>query len=396
MHKLQDLEISGKRVLMRVDYNVPMDEGRVVNDFRIRASLPSIQHCLDAGASVVLMSHMGRPKGQYDDDLSLDPISFDLEDLLDVEVHYSKDCVSKDAISLSQNMKPGEIHLLENLRFHSGETKNDSRFSSQLALHADIYVNDAFGTAHRSHASNVGVLPYMKTSASGFLMNKEWQYLSESLQKPKRPYTVILGGAKVSDKIEMINHLMKKANIILIGGAMAFSFLKAQGKNIGASYFEEASVQIAETILKNAEKRKVSIVLPVDTVAAHEMKIDSPWRVVNFDEIKDNEMGFDIGPETCMNFGMFLSQSKTIFWNGPLGVVEIPSFATGTQSIASLVNNLTSYEVTTIIGGGDTTSAIENMGFKNGFSHISTGGGASLKLISGKRLPAFEALEKSQ
>ena len=392
MQKLTDIDLNGKRVLIRVDYNVPMQEGRVQNDFRIRASMPTIKHCLNSGASVVLMSHLGRPGGQFDDDLSLDPIAFDVEDLLDIDVHFSKDCISKESIELSHSMKPGEVHLLENLRFHDTETTNDDIFSLLLAQHGDIYVNDAFGTAHRAHASNVGVVSHIDTVAAGFLMEKEWTFLSEKLAQPEQPYMVILGGAKVAGKIELIHYLMEKADTILIGGAMAFTFLKVQGKNIGASLVDEDNLAVAEAILKTATEKNVRIELPVDVVCATGMADDTPWRVANLDEMKSNEMGFDIGPETCMNFEMLLSTAKTVVWNGPLGVTEIQSFATGTQAIASAVKGLTDMGVTTIIGGGDTAAAIEEMGFKDAYSHISTGGGASLEMLSGRSLPAFEAL----
>jgi 3-phosphoglycerate kinase len=392
MHKLTDLNLNGKRVLIRVDYNVPMKEGQVQNDFRIRASLPTINHCLENGASVVLMSHMGRPKGQFDDDMSLDPIAFDVEDLLEIDVHFSKDCVSQEAIELSRSMKPGEVHLLENLRFHDTETANDEVFSLLLAQHGEVYVNDAFGTSHRAHASNVGVVSHIETAVPGFLMEKEWQFLSESLKDPEQPYVVILGGAKVAGKIELINNFMEKANTIIIGGAMAFTFLKVQGKNVGGSLVDEENMAVAVDILKKAEEKGVNIMLPVDVVCAAKMSAEAPNRVAYLEEMNEEEMGFDVGPETCMNYEMAIASAKTVVWNGPLGVTEIPAFATGTQAIASALQNLTEQGVTTIIGGGDTAAAIEEMGFKDGYSHVSTGGGASLELLSGKSLPAFEVL----
>ncbi len=392
MQKLSEIKLQGKRVLIRVDYNVPMYDGQVQNDFRIRASLPTIKHCLDNGASVVLMSHMGRPKGEVNRDMSLDPIAFDVEDLLDIDVHFSNDCVSPESIKLSQSLKPGEIHLLENLRFHAAETENEDTFSLLLAQHGDVYVNDAFGTAHRAHASNVGVVNHIPVAVPGLLMEKEWQYLSEKLENPEQPYVVILGGAKVAGKIELIHQFMEKANDILIGGAMAFTFLKAKGLNVGGSLVDEENLSIATEILNIAKEKNINIHLPVDVVCASEMSDESPWRVVYLDELKENEMGFDIGPETCMNYEMVLSGAKTIVWNGPLGVTEISAFSTGTQAIASAVQRLTDEGVTTIIGGGDTAAAIEDMGFKDGYSHVSTGGGASLEILSGKKLPAFEAL----
>jgi len=392
MQKLTDIDLKGMRVLIRVDYNVPMQEGRVQNDFRIRASIPTIKHCLNSGASVVLMSHLGRPGGEFDDDLSLDPIAFDVEDLLGIDVHFSKDCISKESIELSHSLKPGEVHLLENLRFHEAETTNDDIFSLLLAQHGNVYVNDAFGTAHRAHSSNVGVVKHIESVAVGLLMEKEWTFLSEKLAQPEQPYIVILGGAKVGGKIELIHHLIEKADTILIGGAMAFTFLKVQGKNIGASLVDDENLAVAEEILSKANDKNVKIELPVDVVCATGMADDTPWRVTNLEDMKSNEMGFDIGPETCMNFEMLLSAAKTVVWNGPLGVTEIQSFATGTQAIASAVKVLTDTGVTTIIGGGDTAAAIEEIGFKDGYSHVSTGGGASLEILSGKVLPAFEVL----
>lgn len=392
MQKLTDIDLKGMRVLIRVDYNVPMLEGRVQNDFRIRASIPTIKHCLNSGASVVLMSHLGRPGGEFDDDLSLDPIAFDVEDLLGIDVHFSKDCISKESIELSHSLKPGEVHLLENLRFHEAETTNDEIFSLLLAQHGNVYVNDAFGTAHRAHSSNVGVVKHIESVAVGLLMEKEWTFLSEKLAQPEQPYIVILGGAKVGGKIELIHHFIEKADTILIGGAMAFTFLKVQGKNIGASLVDDENLAVAEEILSKANDKNVKIELPIDVVCATGMADDTPWRVTNLEDMKSNEMGFDIGPETCMNFEILLSAAKTVVWNGPLGVTEIQSFATGTQAIASAVKVLTDTGVTTIIGGGDTAAAIEEIGFKDGYSHVSTGGGASLEILSGKVLPAFEVL----
>ena len=392
MQKLKDIDLKGKRVLIRVDYNVPMLEGRVQNDFRIRSSIPTIKHCLNNGASVVLMSHLGRPGGQFNDDLSLDPIAFDIEDLLDIDVHFSKDCVSKESIELSHSLKPGEVHLLENLRFHDTETTNDDVFSLLLAQHGDVYINDAFGTAHRAHASNVGVVNHIECAVPGLLMEKEWTYLSQKLSNPEQPYVVILGGSKVSGKIELIDNLIEKADTILIGGAMAFTFLKVQGKPVGGSLIDQENLEVAQKILKAAKDKNVKIELPVDVVCATGMDNDTPWRVAYLDDLKSNEKGFDIGPETCMNFEMVLSNAKTVVWNGPLGVTEVQSFATGTQAIAAAVKSLTNQGVTTIIGGGDTAAAIEDMGFSDSYSHISTGGGASLEMLSGKSLPAFEAL----
>ncbi|MBC8312298.1 MAG: phosphoglycerate kinase [Candidatus Marinimicrobia bacterium] len=394
MKNITELKLNGKRVLIRVDYNVPLNEGIVVDDFRIKASLPTIKHCLNEGASVVLMSHLGRPNGKIVPSMSLDPVAFSLEDLLERDVMFSEDCISDDAIGLSQQMLPREVHLLENLRFHNGETENDPEFSSYLGEHADIYINDAFGTAHRSHASNVGVASIVNETAMGFLMEKELKYLGETMKTPGQPFVVILGGAKIGDKIPLIENMIEKADAILIGGAMAFTFLKVQGKNVGASLIDENNLNTAEAILILAEKNNTNIVLPVDVVAGPKLSDDATWRIANLDELKTDEAGYDIGPETTMEFEMLLSGAKTIFWNGPLGVSEIPAFSTGTQAIASAVIDQTEDGAISIIGGGDTASALKQYGLNKGFTHISTGGGASLQLMSGKQLPALEALQE--
>ena len=394
MNKITDLDLKGKRVLIRVDFNVPLNGGIVADDFRIRASLPTIKHCLNEGASVVLMSHLGRPKGEVVPALSLDPVAFSLEDLLEREVMFSEDCISDDAIGLSQQMLPREVHLLENLRFYPGEINNDSEFSGYLAEHADIFINDAFGTSHRAHASNVGVASIASESAIGLLMEKELKYLGETMNAPEEPCVFILGGAKIGDKITLIKNMMGKADSILIGGAMAFTFLKIQGKNVGSSLIDEDNLNTAEEILRLANNTNTNIVLPLDAVAGPKLSDDATWRVASLDELKNNEAGYDIGPETTMEFEMVLSNAKTIIWNGPLGVSEIPAFSTGTQAIASAVIDQTEDGAISIIGGGDTASALKQYGLDKGFTHISTGGGASLQLMSGKQLPALEALKE--
>ena len=394
MKYITDLKLNRKRVLIRVDFNVPLNGGVVVDDFRIRASLPTIKHCLNEGASVVLMSHLGRPNGKIVPAMSLDPVAFCLEDLLGREVMFSEDCISEDAIGLSQQMLPREVHLLENLRFHKGETDNDPEFSSYLAEHADIYINDAFGTSHRSHASNVGVPSIVNEAAIGILMKNELKYFGDSMKNPEQPCVLILGGAKIGDKIKLIENMMQKAETILIGGAMAFTFLKVQGKNVGSSLIDEENIITAEKILTLAKNTDTNIVLPVDVVAGSKLSDDGTWRVVNLSQLKNDEAGYDIGPETTMEFEMVLSNAKTIIWNGPLGVSEIPAFSTGTQAIASAVIDQTEDGAISIIGGGDTASALKQYGLDVGFSHISTGGGASLQLMSGKQLPALEALQE--
>ena len=394
MKTISDLILKGKRVLIRVDYNVPLNGGVVADDFRVKASLPTIKYCLSQGASVILMSHLGRPNGKAVPALSLDPVSFCLEELLNEEVLFSDDCISEDAIGLSNQMLPREVHLLENLRFYKGEMDNDPEFSKHLAEHADIYINDAFGTAHRSHASNVGVSSLMSEATIGFLMEKELKYLVDAMNNPVAPCAVILGGAKIGDKMELICNMAEKTDTILIGGAMAYTFLKVQGKNVGSSLVDEENLQLAEDIIKLSERNNTNLVLPIDVVAAPKSLEDASWRVANLADLKADESGYDIGPETTMNFELLLSGKKTIIWNGPMGMCEIPAFSTGTQAIASIVKGQTEEGAISIIGGGDTASALKNYGISDGFSHISTGGGASLQLMSGKQLPALEALHE--
>ena len=393
MQNIYELKLKGKRILIRVDYNVPINEGIVLDDYRVRSSLPTIHHCLNEGASVVLMSHLGRPKGNIIPEMSLNPVSFCLEELLEHEVMFSDNCISKDAIGLSQQMQPGEIHLLENLRFYKGEIRNDSEFSTCLAKHGEIYINDAFGTSHRLHASNVGVPNLMNEKGIGFLMEKELKMLYNTTIKPIAPCALLLGGAKVADKIDLINYMMDKVDIILIGGAMAFTFLKAQGINVGASFVDNKNLQIANNILSISKKNNINLVLPMDFVVAKDMTGDTTWRIANILDIKKDEAGYDIGPETTMNFERLITNMQTILWNGPMGVCEIPAFSTGTQAIASAVRNRTEEGAISIIGGGDTASAVKNIGMGDGFTHISTGGGASLQLMSGKQLPALEVLQ---
>jgi 3-phosphoglycerate kinase len=396
MKILNDITLTGKRVLIRVDFNVPILNGEVANDFRIRAALPTIQYCIEKGASIVLMSHLGRPKGEMVPEMSLEPVAFALEEILDKDVFFSNDCISEDALNFSKQLRPGEIHLLENLRFYNEETVNDLDFAEQLAQHADVFINDAFGTAHRAHASNVGIIQFMKETVSGFLLQKEKEYLTSAIKTPKTPFVVVLGGAKVKGKIELIKNMMQSADRILIGGAMAFTFLKVQGKNVGASLVDDENLKTAETLLNLSEKMGVPIELPVDVVVAPELNDNVPWRVALLDEIDDDEMGFDIGPETTMIYENILADAKTVLWNGPMGVFEIPIFSTGSQSIASMIQHTTTEGATTIIGGGDTAAAIESFKMKKAFSHVSTGGGASLELLSGKYLPAFKALDEHE
>jgi len=392
MKTIEQLQLSGRRVLVRVDFNVPMDDGVVDDNFRIRASLPTIRHCIDQGASVVLMSHLGRPKGQVKPEFSLLPIAEELERLVGKDIIFSQDCISDQAIAVSQGLQPGQIHLLENLRFHQGETGNDPAFSARLAQHGAVYINDAFGTAHRAHASNVGVTAHFQEAGIGFLMAKELEFLVEKMAKPGRPFAVVLGGAKVSGKLELILKMLDKADRLIIGGGMAFTFLKAQGLNVGNSLVEESLLGDAEAILKAVASKGVDLHLPVDVVAAEKISEDAAWRVIPMAEIEAGEMGVDIGPETCINFGAALEDARTILWNGPMGVFEYAPFRTGTEIVIEAIVQATSAGAVSVIGGGDSASAIDKLSDPKCFTHISTGGGASLELLGGNVLPAIEAL----
>ena len=390
MRFIEELDINNKRVLIRVDYNIPIENGEIQNDFRIKKSLQTIKYCLDRNCSIVLISHLGRPNGSYREDLSLEPISWYLEDALDCEIKFCDDCVSKEAQSMKSTLKPREILLLENLRFHNGETLNESDFSSSLASHIDIFINDAFGTAHRSHASNVGILEHVNEISYGHLMNDEIKYLKNHLNSSPSPIMFIIGGAKVSTKIKLIENVVKKSDMILVGGAMAFTFLKSMGHEVGQSLIEEDYLRTAEDIIMQASDNNVNLIFPSDVVCVKD--IDNPESI----EVKDinsfdvDDIGLDIGPETCINFDLFINTSKLIIWNGPLGLFENPYFSTGTQSIAS---SISSSGAVSVIGGGDTVSAIETISSQLNFTHISTGGGSTLELLSGNTLPALDQME---
>ena len=391
MNFIEKLDIKNKRVLIRVDYNVPMENGEVSNDFRIKKSLDTINYCLENNASVILMSHLGRPKGVPSQEHSLESVSFCLEDLLNKEVMFVDDCISDEAFTISSNIKPQEILLLENLRFYSEEEGNDDSFSQKLSKHADVYINDAFGTAHRSHSSNVGILNYFKDNGYGFLINRELKYLKSELESPSKPLLMIIGGAKISTKISLIDNLLNKADIILIGGAMAFTFQKALGYNIGKSLVEDDEIATAIDIIEKAKEKKVNLQFPIDAVCAKDIYDHDTVEVKDIKSFDKDDIGLDIGPETCINYQMFINSSKTIVWNGPLGLFEIPYYSTGTQSIAKSLQERSLEEgVVTIIGGGDTVSAVHSLNQDIHFSHISTGGGSSLELLSGKELKALK------
>lgn len=387
---IEDIDVRGKRVLVRVDFNVPMDEnGNITDDTRIRAALPTIQYLLKNNAKVILMSHLGRPKGEgFDPKYSLAPVAKHLSKLLGQEVIMAKDVIGESARNAVANMKEGQVVLLENVRFHKEETKNDPEFAKALAQLGDIYVNDAFGSAHRAHASTEGVAHYLPAVA-GYLIQKELEVMGKALENPDRPFVAILGGAKVSDKIGVIENLINKVDVLLIGGGMAYTFLKAKGYEVGNSLVEEDKIELAKQLMEKAKEKGVKLLLPVDNVVAQEFKADAPHKVVDSDKIEPGWMGLDIGPRTRELFGEEIKKAKTVVWNGPMGVFEMPAFAEGTKAVAKYVSECGG---TTIIGGGDSAAAVEQLGFADKMTHISTGGGASLEFLEGKVLPGIAAL----
>ena len=386
---VRDINVTGKRVLVRVDFNVPLDKktGEISDDNRIRAALPTIKHLIEHKAKVILCSHLGRPKG-VTPELSLKPVAQRLAKLLGQPVHTAEDCVGPKAEAAAAALKDGEVLLLENLRFHDEEEKNDPAFAKSLASLADIYVNDAFGTAHRAHASTVGVTKYLP-SVAGFLMEKELEFLGKALTDPKRPFAMIVGGAKVSDKITMLENILPKVDALVIGGGMANTFLKAQGYDVGKSKVENEQLDFARGLISKAKEKGVRLLLPTDAVVAERFEAESPSRTVSVDKVPKDWQMLDIGPETVKRFSEEIKKSHTIVWNGPMGVFEFPAFAKGTRSIASLLAKL---DATTIIGGGDTAAAVEQQGLVDKMTHVSTGGGASLEFLEGKTLPGVAAL----
>jgi len=389
MNKLsiKDLDVKGKKVLMRVDFNVPLDKGRVTDDTRITAALPSIKHVLEKGGSLILMSHLGRPKKGPQDDLRLDPVAKRLQELLGKPVKKLNDCIGPEVETACAQMKPGDVILLDNLRFYAEEEKGDDGFAKKLAELGDVFVMDAFGTAHRAHASTAIINKFVKKSAAGFLMEKEIEYLGRAVANPDKPYVAILGGAKVSDKILVIENLLSKVNALVIGGGMAYTFLKAKGEPIGNSKLEGDRIDTAKQILEKAKAAKVDVLLPVDHVVADKFDAAANTKVV--DRIPDGWMALDVGPKTVDLFVRKLKEARTVVWNGPLGVFEMAPFAKGTEAIAKA---LAAGNATTIIGGGDTAAAVNQFGLGDKMSHISTGGGASLEFLEGKELPGVAAL----
>jgi phosphoglycerate kinase len=395
MNKLtiQDLDLRGKRVFIRVDFNVPLKDGVVTDDTRIRETVPTLKLAIEKGGRLVLASHLGRPKGGPDPKYSLKPAAKKLEELLGKPVAFASDCVGAEAEAKSKALKDGDVLVLENVRFHPEEEKNDEAFSKQLAALCDgVFVCDAFGSAHRAHASVVGITKFVKQAAAGLLMEKEIAYIGKAVSNPTRPFTAILGGAKVSDKIEVVENLMKIADAMLIGGGMAYTFLKAQGLPIGKSLVEEDKIELAKKILADAKQKNFKFLLPSDSVIAPEFKADSPVSTVDVSAMPADQMGLDIGPKTIAAYKAEIAKSETIVWNGPMGVFEMPAFAKGTLEIAKAVAAATTGGAISIIGGGDSVAAVHQSGLAKQISHISTGGGASLEFLGGRKLPGVEAL----
>ncbi|HEX9020589.1 MAG TPA: phosphoglycerate kinase [Nitrospirota bacterium] len=387
---IEKVDLKGKRVFIRADFNVPFDEnGNITDDGRIRSTLPTINYALDAGAKVILASHLGRPKGKRDPKYSLAPVALRLNRLLNKEVKFAKDCIGPDVDHLVAGMRPGDVLLLENLRFHPEEEKNDEGFSKALASFTDIYVNDAFGTAHRAHASTYGITKHVKQAVAGFLMKKEITYLQKTVANPVRPFVAILGGAKVSGKIGVIENLKDKVDKVIVGGAMAFTFIKTRGQDVGSSLVEQDMLEMAQRIRKSVREKGVKFYLPVDFVVAENMNDGAETKIVTSQEIPKGWVGLDIGPATTRLFTEAIQDAKTIIWNGPMGMFEKDAYSRGTFAIARAVADA---YATTIVGGGDTDVAVHKAGVSDSITFISTGGGASLELLEGKELPGLAAL----
>jgi phosphoglycerate kinase len=390
---INDLDLRGKRVLIRVDFNVPLKDGVVGDDTRISETLPTLRLAIQKGGRLILASHLGRPKGGPDPKYSLAPVAKKLEELLGKPVAFAKDCIGQEAEAQSRSLRDGDVLLLENVRFHPEEEKNDEGFYKKLAALCDgLFICDAFGSAHRAHASVVGITRFVKQSAAGLLMERELAYLGKALTQPARPFVAILGGAKVSDKIDVVENLMKIADTMLIGGGMAYTFLKADGEPIGKSLVEDDKLELARRIRNEAREKKFPLLLPVDHVIGAEFKADTSTQTVSVSATPDGWMGLDIGPKTIEAYRQKIAHAKTIVWNGPMGVFEMPAFAKGTLEIAKAVAEATNHGATSIVGGGDSVAAVHQSGVANKISHISTGGGASLEFLAGEKLPGVEAL----
>ena len=387
---IEDLQVQGKKVLVRCDFNVKMENGVITSDKRIVASLPTIEYLINNGAKVILCSHLGRPKGEVNPEFSMKPVAARLSELLGKEVKMADDVVGESAQTLAASLNDGEVLLLENVRFEPGETKNDPELSKKFAALAEIYVNDAFGSAHRAHSSTTGVADYLP-SACGYLIQKEIQFIGGALENPKRPLVAILGGAKVSDKIGVITNLIDKCDTLIVGGGMAYTFMKSLGHQIGNSLLEEDKIELAGEMMKKAEEKGVKFLIPVDNIVGKEYKADTEDMIVNSDEIPDGWMGLDIGPETQKLFADAVKDAGTVIWNGPMGVSEWDKFAGGTIAVATAIAESNAIS---IIGGGDSAAAIQKLGFADKMSHISTGGGASLEYLEGKELPGIACLDE--
>lgn len=399
MNKLSidKVDLKNKNVLVRVDFNVPLDEQlNITDDIRIVSSIPTINKIISEGGKAILMSHLGRPKGKPNPKYSLKPAAARLGELLKKEVKFAPDCIGDEVRNMIGSMLPGDVVLLENLRFHAEEEKNDPAFAEQLASVADVYINDAFGSAHRAHTSTEGVTKFIKVCAAGYLMQKELDYLGSAVSDPVKPYCAILGGAKISGKIDVIQNLLDKVDTMIIGGGMAFTFFKAQGKEIGKSLLEDEKLGLAKELLEKVSASKLNFLLPVDVVVAEEFNNESPAETVDVDNIPSNKMGLDIGPKTVKLFEQEIAKSKTIVWNGPMGVFEMDNFAKGTFDIAKALAKATENGAITIIGGGDSAAAISKAGLEDKVSHVSTGGGASLEFLEGKILPGVAALNDNK
>lgn len=389
---IEDLQPQGKTVVMRVDFNVPLEDGVITDDTRIREALPSIEYVVKGGGKLVLLSHLGRPKDAPEARYSLRPVAEELAKRLSTKVHFGADCIGEKALEAVQAATYGEVVLLENVRFHPGETKNDPAFSQALAQLGEVFVNDAFGSSHRAHSSVAGVTSYLQPAYAGFLLQKEIHYLSEAVEHPQRPFIAILGGAKVSDKIGVIERLLSKVDTIIIGGGMTYTFYKALGYPIGSSLLEVEKVELAASLIQKAQEMKVELLLPVDAVIARAFDNEAEHRTVDQEGIEEGWMALDIGPKSIALFKDRISKAKTVIWNGPMGVFEMPSYAKGTFEVAQALADVTDRGAITIIGGGDSAAAINKAGLADRVSHVSTGGGASLEYLEGNELPGISAL----